>query len=98
MGGFAADRALGPGAGGLASAGANALQVVSSEADVVDRSLADLASNAITTDDTALWGFGQAADFADRVEQLSRHVEFLQVVAAGAVDRARTAALTGPLS
>ncbi|WP_314193211.1 DUF222 domain-containing protein [uncultured Arthrobacter sp.] len=96
MGGFTADRALGAGglaSGGLATAGANALQGVPAAADAVDHALAALTSDAITAEDTAWWGFGQAADFAGRVEQLSRHVEFLQVVAAGAVDRARTEAL-----
>jgi len=94
IGGFTADRALGPGAGGVASAGANALQSLAAEADAVDHAVDLLSSNAITAEDTALWGFGQAADFAGRVEQLSRHVEFLQVVAAGAVERARTEAIT----
>ncbi|MDQ1058791.1 hypothetical protein QFZ23_002692 [Arthrobacter globiformis] len=104
IGGFTADRAGWPGAGGLATAdglataGANALQSLPAAADVVDRSLDLLTSSAITAEDTALWGFGQAADFAGRVERLSRHVEFLQVVAAGAVDRARTGALTGATS
>ncbi|MDQ0864183.1 HNH endonuclease [Arthrobacter globiformis] len=98
IGGLTADRAGRPGPGGLATAGANALQVVSSTADVVDYALDLLTSSAITAGDTALWGFGQAADFAGRVEQLSRHVEFLQVVAAGAVDRARTEALTAAAS
>ena len=100
IGGFTADRAgrSGPGglasARGLATAGANALQSLPAAADAVDHALAALTSNAITPDDTALWGFGQATDFAGRVEQLSRHVDFLQVVAAGAVDRARAEALT----
>ncbi|MDQ0862564.1 DUF222 domain-containing protein [Arthrobacter globiformis] len=104
IGGFTAGRALGPGAGGfataggLAAAGANALQSLPAAADVVDHCITVLSSNAITAGDTALWGFGQAADFAGRVEQLSRHVEFLQVVAACAVDRARTEALTGATS
>ena len=61
---------------------------------MVDEALALLSADAITAEDTALWGFGQAADFADRVEVLSRQVDRLQVLAAGAVDRARTAALT----
>jgi hypothetical protein len=61
---------------------------------VVDRALVVLEADAITAEDTALWGFRQSADFADRVEQLSREVERLQVIAAGAVGRSRTAALT----
>ncbi|UKA52399.1 HNH endonuclease [Arthrobacter sp. FW305-BF8] len=109
VGGFTEHRALGPGAGGLASepvsVGANALQSVPVdggarvlEGDVVDQALALLEPDAITAEDAALWGFGQAADFADRLEQLSRRVERLQVVAAGAVDRSRIAALTAAAS
>ena len=37
--------------------------------------------------DAALWGFREAADFAGTVEEFSRTVEYLQLVAAGAVDR-----------
>ncbi|MDP9696029.1 UNVERIFIED_ORG: hypothetical protein J2X79_003607 [Arthrobacter globiformis] len=109
IGGFTADRVLRTGAGGLASepvsVGANALQSVPAavdalvlEGDVVDQALALLTPDAITAEDTALWGFGQAAGFADRVEQLSREVERLQVLAAGAVDRSRTAALSAAAS
>ncbi|WP_311764286.1 HNH endonuclease [Arthrobacter ipis] len=65
---------------------------------MVDQALALLTPDSITAEDAALWGFGQAADFADRVEQLSRRVERLQVLAAGAVDRSRTAALTAAAS
>ena len=93
IGGFTADRAGRPGAGGPASPGASVL-----ERDVVDQALAVLNSDAITAEDAALWGFGQAADFADRLEELSRRVEHLQVLAAGAVDRSRTAALTAAAS
>ena len=107
IGGLTGHRAEGPGARGLASAGvpttagANALQSLPAdggssvlEVDVVDEALALLSAHAITAEDTALWGFRQATDFADRLEQLSRKVERLQVLAAGAVDRSRTAALT----
>jgi hypothetical protein len=73
-GGFTADRALRPGAA-LASVGANALQSVPVyggasvlEGDVVDQALAVLEPDSITAEDTALWGFRQAADFAGRVE------------------------------
>ncbi|MDP9693645.1 UNVERIFIED_ORG: hypothetical protein J2X79_001193 [Arthrobacter globiformis] len=109
IGGFNADRVLRTGAGGLAfepvSVGADALQSVPAdgdtrvlEGDVVDQALALLEPDAITAEDAALWGFGQAAGFADRVEQLSREVERLQVLAAGAVDRSRTAALSAAAS
>jgi hypothetical protein len=46
-----------------------------------------LAASAVTEYD--LVGLPEAADFADRVEAASRRVEFLQIVAAEAVDRAR---------
>lgn len=42
--------------------------------------------------DTALYGVKEASDFADRAEQLSRMVDYLQLVAAGAVDRTRSRA------
>ncbi|WP_024820960.1 HNH endonuclease signature motif containing protein [Arthrobacter sp. 31Y] len=38
---------------------------------------------------TRLLGFVEAADFAGRVEEISRSVEYLQIVAAQAVERAR---------
>ena len=43
--------------------------------------------------DAALLDFGEAVDFAANVEEISRAAEFLQVVAAGAVDRTRRQAL-----
>ena len=39
--------------------------------------------------DAALWDFREAADFAGTVEELSRFLEYLQLVGAGAVDRTR---------
>ncbi|WP_394524782.1 DUF222 domain-containing protein [Paenarthrobacter nicotinovorans] len=42
--------------------------------------------------DARLFGFGEAADFAGRVEDLSRQLEYVQVVAAQAVERTRTEA------
>ncbi|BCW65979.1 hypothetical protein NicSoilB4_07420 [Arthrobacter sp. NicSoilB4] len=42
--------------------------------------------------DSALMGFREAADFAGTVEEFSRIAEYLQLVAAGAVDRTRTQA------
>ncbi|MDQ4047161.1 MAG: HNH endonuclease [Actinomycetota bacterium] len=41
----------------------------------------------------ALTGFGEAAVFAETIEGLSRRVDHLQLLAAAAVDRTRTAAL-----
>ncbi|MGY3317572.1 DUF222 domain-containing protein [Arthrobacter sp. TE12232] len=59
----------------------------------VDVALAALeAVGSTAVQDAALWDFRAAADFAGRVEELSRRVEFLQLVAAGAVDRTRTQA------
>ncbi|WP_104174365.1 HNH endonuclease signature motif containing protein [Arthrobacter sp. Y81] len=49
--------------------------------------LRTLSSTAV--DDAALLGFREAADFADKVEEISRAAEYLQIVAAGAVDRSR---------
>lgn len=39
--------------------------------------------------DTRLFGFPEAADFAGRVEEIARTVEFLQILAAQAVERTR---------
>ena len=39
--------------------------------------------------DAALFGFGEAVEFAAGVEEAARALEYLQVVAAGAVDRTR---------
>ncbi|NUU33203.1 hypothetical protein HNO80_16565, partial [Arthrobacter sp. C9C5] len=39
--------------------------------------------------DAALFSFGEAAEFAAGVEELARAVDFLQLVGAAAVDRAR---------
>ncbi|WP_412893218.1 DUF222 domain-containing protein [Arthrobacter sp. 1P04PC] len=47
---------------------------------------------AAAVDDAGLLGFTEAAAFAGDVEEIARAVEFLQVVAAGAVDRTRTRA------
>jgi hypothetical protein len=44
-------------------------------------------------DELALAGFREAADFADLAEELSRRVDHLQLLAAAAVDRTRTAAI-----
>ncbi|MCP8999573.1 13E12 repeat family protein [Pseudarthrobacter sp. RMG13] len=42
----------------------------------------------------AMAGYVEAADFAGLVEELSRTVDYLQILAAGAVDRTRTQAIT----
>ncbi len=54
--------------------------------------LRDVSSTAVA--DSALWGFADAAEFAGCVEELSRRVEYLQLVAAAAVDRIRKQAGT----
>ncbi len=49
--------------------------------------LRELSSTA--AQDAALFGFAAAADFAGDVEEIARTLEYLQIVAAGAVDRTR---------
>ncbi|MET4134401.1 DUF222 domain-containing protein [Pseudarthrobacter sp. PvP090] len=56
----------------------------------VDAALATLREVGLTAvEDAALLGFQTASDFAGTVEELSRVMEYLQLVAAGAVDRTR---------
>ena len=56
----------------------------------VDDALAVLREVASTAAaDAALWGFREASDFAGTVEEFSRIMEYLQLVAASAVDRTR---------
>src|SRR6478609_8039820 len=55
--------------------------------DVVVGRLRELCSTA--AQDAALFGFREASEFAGRVEEASRAVEYLQLVAAGAVERTR---------
>ena len=56
----------------------------------LDDVLATLRAVALTAvEDAALLGFQAASDFAGTVEELSRFMEYLQLVAAGAVDRTR---------
>ncbi|MDF9751789.1 hypothetical protein M2428_003260, partial [Arthrobacter sp. ES3-54] len=58
--------------------------------DGVDGALAALqAVSATAVEDAGSWGFRAASDFAGRVEEFSRTVEYLQLVAAAAVDRTR---------
>ena len=63
-------------------------------ADGLDAALAllrDASSTAI--EDSAFLGFQEASDFAGTVEELSRAVDYLHLVAAGAVDRTRKQAV-----
>ncbi len=43
-----------------------------------------------------MFGLVEAADFAGRVEELSRTVEYLQLIAAAAVDRTRKESASWP--
>src|SRR6478735_11587194 len=45
--------------------------------------------SATAAQDAALFGFGEASEFAGGVEEASRAMEYLQLVAAAAVDRSR---------
>ncbi|MDI3214110.1 hypothetical protein QK291_19015, partial [Arthrobacter sp. AL12] len=58
--------------------------------DGVNDALATLREVGLTAvQDAALLGFQAASDFAGTVEEISRVMEYLQLVAAGAVDRTR---------
>ena len=61
--------------------------------DVALAVLRDVSATAV--EDAACWGLKAASDFAGRVEELSRTVEYLQVVAASAVDRVQEAVRGG---
>ncbi|KQN86480.1 hypothetical protein ASE96_12955 [Arthrobacter sp. Leaf69] len=78
---------------GIAPAGPSGVAGVAG----MDSALALLREAAATAvGDAALWDFREAADFAGTVEELSRVAEYLQVVAAGAVDRTREQATAAP--
>jgi len=56
----------------------------------LDAALAALrAVGSTAVEDAGSWGFRAASDFAGQVEEFSRAVEYLQLVAAAAVDRTR---------
>ncbi|WP_236558270.1 DUF222 domain-containing protein [Arthrobacter sp. 9V] len=59
------------------------------EAALLEGATAMDALRSMAVDEVRLLGFVEAADFAGRVEEISRSVEFLQIVAAQAVERAR---------
>ncbi|MDN4644774.1 DUF222 domain-containing protein [Arthrobacter sp. PsM3] len=62
----------------------------------LDAALAVLrSSNGTASTDSTLYGVTEASDFAGRVEELSRMVDYLQLVAAAAVDRTRSDAAAG---
>ncbi|QHK20931.1 DUF222 domain-containing protein [Pseudarthrobacter psychrotolerans] len=52
------------------------------------------AAVAAAPDQLAVADYVDAADFAGHAEELSRHVDYLQILSAGAVDRTRTQAIT----
>ncbi|KUM35785.1 hypothetical protein [Arthrobacter sp. EpRS71] len=60
------------------------------DAALLEVAAATDALRSIAADEVRLLGFVEAADFAGRVEEMSRSVEYLQVVAAQAVERTRT--------
>ena len=71
---------------GIAPAGTSGVAGV----EGVDAALALLREVGLTAAaDATLWGFREASDFAGRVEEFSRVMEYLQLVAAWAVDRTR---------
>ncbi|MCU1554302.1 MAG: hypothetical protein JWM13_1788, partial [Arthrobacter sp.] len=78
------DRAAGPGMDAGVESGVDAALAVLQRA------------SSTTAADAAFWGFQTASDFAGRVEELSRAVEYLQLVAAAAVDRTRKQASASP--
>ncbi|YCK80090.1 HNH endonuclease [Arthrobacter sp. D3-18] len=59
------------------------------EAALLEGAAAADALRSIASDEARLFGFVEAADFAGRIEEISRSLEYLQVVAAQAVERTR---------
>ncbi|MEJ1116713.1 HNH endonuclease, partial [Paenarthrobacter sp. CCNWLW172] len=62
------------------------------EAALFEGAAAADALRSIAASEARLFGFVEAADFAGKVEEIARSVEYLQVVAAQAVERTRTEA------
>lgn len=98
IGDFLPVQATQPGAGMLP--GVPRLAPVPPEAEdidcALDAALALLRScNGTAVPDAALFGVAEASDFAGRVEELSRVVDYWQLVAAAAVDRTRSQAAAG---
>lgn len=99
VGGLTGHRAEGPGAGGSASAPVHDPCSIPPERDSLETCLALSRSVAATAaGDAAQWNFEGASNFACRVEELSRTAEYLQLVAAGAVERARNDAISSAAS
>ncbi|MFK4299595.1 hypothetical protein ABH924_004780, partial [Arthrobacter sp. GAS37] len=71
-------------------AGQQSPAAVPSPAPDLDQALAAMeALRSTALSDARSFAFPDAADFAGKVEEISRTVEFLQLVAAGAVERTR---------
>ena len=62
------------------------------EAALLEGAAAADALRSMAAGEVRLLGFVEAADFADRVEEISRSLEYVQIVAAQAVERARSEA------
>ncbi|MDR6557242.1 hypothetical protein J2809_001593 [Arthrobacter pascens] len=91
--------AAGLGGAGFGAAGGDAFTAAAS--DCLERCLVLLEAAAESApSELALAGFPDAADFAELAEELSRRGEYLQLLAAAAVDRTRTEAINaaGPAS
>ncbi|NQD87257.1 DUF222 domain-containing protein [Paenarthrobacter sp. CM16] len=67
--------------------------VPSMEAALIGGAAAVDVLRSMAADEVRLLGFVEAADFAGKVEKIARSLEYLQVVAAQAVERARAEAL-----
>ncbi|RKR19646.1 HNH endonuclease signature motif containing protein [Arthrobacter oryzae] len=78
-------------------AGGMAIDDAADAADAVDAALTLLRSwSPAARADVALFGLREAADFAGRVEELSRTVEYFQMIGAAAVDRTRKESAAAP--
>ncbi|MFE4196461.1 HNH endonuclease, partial [Paenarthrobacter sp. NPDC056912] len=71
----------------LPAAGTNSTAGVDALLDQATQALTSLRSSAAT--DAGVLGFSEAADFAGSIEDISRTVEYLQIIAAHAVERTR---------
>jgi hypothetical protein len=100
IGDFSPDQAAWPGA--EVFSGVPRLAAVPAHADTADEldgALVRLqALGATAVADSALFGLAEASEFAGRVEELSRTVDYLQVIAAEAVDRTRKHAATAGMA
>ncbi|MFE4198489.1 hypothetical protein ACFRJ9_21800, partial [Paenarthrobacter sp. NPDC056912] len=77
----------------LPAAGTNSTAGVDALLDQATEALTSLRSSAAT--DAGVLGFSEAADVAGRIEDISRTVEYLQIIAAQAVERTRREARNG---